>query len=160
MAMTKIKTQGELSEIVRKAKDQGKTIGFTNGCFDILHLGHIRYLREAKRGCDILVIGVNSDDSVKRLKGDARPLNSEKVRMEILAAMEDVDYLTLFGEDTPGDLIKKLTPHMLFKGGDWSEENIVGADHVKSHGGKVQPIPYVEDYSTTRLIEKIKRESR
>ncbi|MGB2630456.1 MAG: D-glycero-beta-D-manno-heptose 1-phosphate adenylyltransferase [Candidatus Omnitrophota bacterium] len=153
----KIKSWQELAGIIKKEKASGKTIGFTNGCFDILHLGHIKYLEEARSNCDLLVVGVNSDGSVKSIKGDSRPVNNEKARTEVLAALESVDFITLFDEDTPEHLIKTLTPGVLFKGGDWKEEDIVGADHVKSSGGKVQVIPYIEGYSTTEMIEKIKK---
>jgi D-beta-D-heptose 7-phosphate kinase/D-beta-D-heptose 1-phosphate adenosyltransferase len=157
MAMEKIKTLATLQDIVQKEKASGKCVGFTNGCFDILHLGHVQYLEEAKENCDILIIGVNSDDSVKRLgKGNGRPLNKQEVRMMVLSALECVDYLILFEEDTPEKLIESLTPSVLFKGGDWEEENVVGAEHVKSHGGSVQIIPYVKGYSTTELIKRIK----
>lgn len=158
MTRTKIKTQGELGGIIRKAKEEKKTVGFTNGCFDILHLGHVRYLEKAKQACDVLVVGVNSDESVRKLKGEGRPINGEDTRMEILAAVECVDFLTLFAEDTPEKLIKSLTPHVLFKGGDWEEGSVAGAPHVKSHGGEVRIIPYVEGYSTSEIIEKIKNE--
>jgi rfaE bifunctional protein nucleotidyltransferase chain/domain len=154
----KIKIQDMLLGIVIEAKASGKRIGFTNGCFDILHLGHIRYLREAKELCDILIIGVNSDSSVKVLKGEERPINPEGARMEVLSALECVDYITLFEEDTPQLLIEKLTPDVLIKGGDWREDQIAGAFHVKENGGEVKIIPYVEGYSTTNIIEKTKDE--
>ncbi len=156
MSVKKILSQEELKKVVEDVRAAGKKVGFTNGCFDILHLGHVRYLDEAKKNCDILVIGVNSDSSVKGLKGQGRPVNGQEARMEVLAALECVDYLALFEEDTPEELIKRLTPDMLFKGGDWSEERIVGADHVKANGGKVKVIPYVEGYSTTDLITKMR----
>ncbi|NQT32254.1 MAG: D-glycero-beta-D-manno-heptose 1-phosphate adenylyltransferase [Candidatus Omnitrophica bacterium] len=157
MAADKIKTCEELADIIEKEKAAGKTAGFTNGCFDILHLGHIKYLNDAKKECDILVIGVNSDGSVRRLKGDERPINPQQARLEVLAALESVDYITIFDEDTPLELIKSLTPDVLFKGGDWREEDIVGGDHVKASGGKVRVIPYLGGYSTTELIQRIKK---
>ncbi len=156
MSDKKIKTWKELADIIRKEKASGKTAGFTNGCFDILHLGHIRYLEEAKTSCDILVVGVNSDSSVKSIKGNSRPINDEKVRSEVLAALECVDFLTIFEEDTPQNLIESLSPEVLFKGGDWKEDEVIGGAHVKKQGGKVKIIPYVGGYSTTELIEKIK----
>ena len=159
MALNKIKNRDELSGIVEKEKASGKTVGFTNGCFDILHLGHVRYLEEARRSCDVLVIGVNSDSSVKSIKGDGRPVNDEKARTEVLASLECADYLTLFQEDTPQNLIEALTPSVLFKGGDWKEEDVVGGTHVKANGGKVKIIPYIKGYSTTELINKINRAS-
>ncbi|MGD2278647.1 MAG: D-glycero-beta-D-manno-heptose 1-phosphate adenylyltransferase [Candidatus Omnitrophota bacterium] len=155
MSTKKLKSLAELADIIVKEKASGKKIGFTNGCFDILHVGHIRYLEEARRDCDVLVIGVNSDSSVKSIKGSRRPINDEKARTEVLAALECVDYLALFAEDTPKKLIEALTPDILFKGGDWKEEDIAGADHVKANGGKVRVIPYVEDYSTTEIIRRI-----
>jgi rfaE bifunctional protein nucleotidyltransferase chain/domain len=160
MMTGKIRQQAELLNIVEKEKTSGKVIGFTNGCFDILHLGHIRYLSEAKKECDLLVIGVNSDGSVRRLKGDGRPVNAQEARLEVLAALECVDFLALFEEDTPEKLIENVTPDILFKGGDWNEDTIVGADHVKAHGGKVRVIPYVEGYSTTDLIKKLRKIGR
>lgn len=158
MPTQKLKPLTELSDIVGGEKASGKKVGFTNGCFDILHLGHIRYLEEAKKSCDVLVIGVNSDSSVRSIKGSQRPINDEAARTEVLGALECVDYLVLFGEDTPKKLIEALTPDVLFKGGDWKEEDIVGADHVKASGGEVKVIPYVEGYSTTELIERIRKE--
>ena len=152
---TKIKTRDELAGIVRQAKDKGTVVGFTNGCFDILHAGHVCYLRKAKKECGMLVVGVNSDGSVKRLKGENRPVNCESARLEVLSAVEVVDFLTLFEEDTPEELIKALTPDIIFKGGDWDENSVAGADHVRSNGGKVRIIPYLEGYSTTDLIRKI-----
>ena len=156
--VNKIKIKEELAGIIEKEKKNGKKIGFTNGCFDIIHLGHIRYLKKAKENCDLLVVGVNSDESVKRLgKGEKRPLNPEPARTEVLAALESVDYITVFGEDTPEKLIEEITPDLLFKGGDWKEEDIVGSSHVKSNGGEVIVIPFEEGYSTTALVEKIKK---
>ncbi len=157
MRENKIKTQRDLLEIVKKEKASGKRIGFTNGCFDILHLGHVKYLQMAKKECDTLIIGVNSDSSVKKLKGDARPLNSQEARLAVLASLECVDYLTVFEEDTPEALIKALSPDTIFKGGDWREKDIVGSGHVKGYGGTVRVIPYVEGYSTTDFIERIRK---
>jgi rfaE bifunctional protein nucleotidyltransferase chain/domain len=158
MAAKKIQVQPMLADIVKKGKASGKVVGFTNGCFDILHLGHIRYLNETKKECDILVVGVNSDTSVKSIKGSGRPVNDQESRMGVLAALESIDYLTLFDEDTPEKLIEKLTPDIIFKGGDWDEKDIVGAGHVKAHGGKVRVIPYVEGYSTTDLIKRLRKD--
>lgn len=155
----KIKTRQELAEVVQKAKASGRSVGFTNGCFDILHVGHVRYLGLARKECDMLIVGVNSDDSVRRLKGKTRPVNPESARLEVLAALASVDYVTLFSEDTPEQLIKKLSPDVLFKGGDWKEGDIVGADFVKGYGGKVRAIPFVEGYSTTTTIDKMRKET-
>ena len=130
-------------------------VAFTNGCFDIIHLGHIRYLNKAKTLCDSLVVGVNSDNSVKRLKGNTRPIIPLSERMEILAALSSVDYVTWFDEDTPYTLIKLLKPDMLIKGGDWSKDQIVGSDIVLQAGGIVKSLNYEEYCSTTNIIEKI-----
>jgi len=160
MAVDKIKTHAGLEDALKDARAAGRVIGFTNGCFDILHLGHIRYLQEARSACDILVVGVNSDASVKRLKGPSRPVSPEQARLEVLAALECVDLLTLFDEDTPQTLIESLTPDVLFKGGDWEEKDIAGAAHVRSRGGKVSIIRFVEGYSTTGLIENMREPRR
>ena len=131
-------------------------IVFTNGCFDILHFGHVHYLLEAKKLGDILVVGLNSDDSVRRLKGPTRPINGEKERAFVLASLAFVDYITLFEEDTPENLIKVVQPDVLVKGGDYTIDQIVGADFVMQHGGTVTTIPFVEGYSSTQIIEQLK----
>jgi len=135
----------------------GKRIGFTNGCFDILHAGHVRYLEEARGHCDILVVGLNSDSSVKSIKGDKRPVNGERARAEVLAGLFSVDFVTLFSEDTPEKLIRRLMPDIIFKGGDWKEDDVLGSDFVKARGGNVKIIDYVEGFSTTGIIEKMSR---
>jgi len=155
--MEKIKSQRELLKILEKEKSLGKKIGFTNGCFDILHAGHVRYLTVAREACDKLVVGVNSDGSVKRIKGDERPINNSDARMEVLSALEFVDFLTLFEEETPEKLIAAIVPNILFKGGDWKEEEVAGADCVKKNGGEVKIIPYVSGFSTTNIINKMKK---
>ena len=157
MITRKVKTQEELIEIIGKEKAASKKVGFTNGCFDILHLGHVRYLALAKGECDVLVAGMNSDGSTKRLKGEERPVNPQEARAQVLAALESVDFVTIFEEDTPEELIKALSPDVLFKGGDWKEDQIAGAAHVKAVGGEVKIIPLEEGYSTTGLIEKLKK---
>ena len=136
----KITTLNRLLEAISKQRPRKKIV-FTNGCFDILHYGHIKYLSSARSYGDILVIGLNSDASVRRLKGDKRPINTEKDRAEILAALENVDHVIIFNEDTPYKLIKSLKPDILVKGGDWRKEKIVGADIVLANGGKVFSIP-------------------
>lgn len=141
----------ELKEILQKAKASGKRIVFTNGCFDIIHKGHVRYLREAKKLGDILVVGLNSDQSVKRIK-PGRPINNEEDRAEVLSSLEMVDYVVIFEEDTPYEIIKFLKPHILVKGGDWKVEDIVGSDLVE----KTISLPYVEGISTTGIIKRIK----
>ncbi len=148
--------EGGLEPLVR-AKENGKKIVFTNGCFDILHVGHITYLRKAKRLGDILVIGVNSDDSVRRLKGESRPINTCKDRMTILSSLDFVDYVVEFKEDTPEGLIEKITPDVLVKGGDYKPEEIAGADYVLANGGEVKIIDFVPGKSTTGIVEKMKR---
>lgn len=137
-------------------KRHGQKIVFTNGCFDVLHYGHVHYLLQAKALGDILVIGLNSDDSVRRLKGPRRPINGENERALVLAALVCVDYVTLFEEDTPEELIKVVRPDVLVKGGDYTLDNIVGADFVTQNGGTVTTIPFVEGFSSTRIIEKLK----
>jgi rfaE bifunctional protein nucleotidyltransferase chain/domain len=134
----------------------GKVV-FTNGCFDILHIGHLRYLEEAKKLGDILVVGVNSDDSVKRLKGEKRPINKLNERMEMLAGLKPVDYVTYFEEDTPYNLIKLLVPDILVKGGDWKVDEIVGSDIVLDNGGEVFSLNFEENFATTNIIEEVIR---
>lgn len=135
-------------------KKQNKKIVFTNGCFDLLHVGHVRYLQEARALGDLLVVGVNSDASTKRLKGPTRPVQTEADRAEILAALACVDYTVIFSEDTPANLIQEVVPGILVKGGDWKIEQIVGADFVIAHGGNVMSLQFVDGKSTTKLIEK------
>jgi rfaE bifunctional protein nucleotidyltransferase chain/domain len=145
----------KFSEIAEKlAPHRNKKIVFTNGCFDLLHVGHIRYLQEAKRHGDFLFIGINSDESVKRLKGKDRPLQNQNDRAEILAALACVDGVAIFTEDTPEKLIQTVKPNILVKGGDWKIENIVGAPFVQSYGGQVFSLQFVEGKSTSKLIEK------
>ena len=135
----------------------GRKVVFTNGCFDILHVGHVRYLKEAKAQGDILVLGLNTDRSVRELKGPNRPLQNESARAEILASLEAVDFVTLFDEDTPEILIKEIRPDVLVKGGDYKIETIVGADFVQSYGGVVKPLSFVDGNSTTSIIEKMQK---
>lgn len=134
----------------------GKKMVFTNGCFDILHIGHIRYLQEAKNQGDLLVVAVNSDASVKKLKGPGRPLQTEKDRAEILAALACVDFTLIFDDDTPIEVIKVLEPDVLVKGGDWSVDQIVGSELVLSRGGEVKSLSFVDGRSTTNVVEKMK----
>lgn len=137
-------------------KRQGRKIVFTNGCFDVLHFGHVHYLLQAKELGDVLVVGLNSDDSVRRLKGPTRPVNGEKERAFVLAALACVDYVVVFDEDTPKELIETVRPDVLVKGGDYTLDNIVGADFVMQNGGIVTTIPFVEGFSSTWIIEKLK----
>lgn len=155
MAKDKIIKIIDVEKIIPLLKKQGKKIVFTNGCFDIIHPGHVIYLSEAKKLGDILFIGLNSDNSVKRLKGYKRPIFNENERATILSFLEMVDFICIFNEDTPYELIKLVKPDILVKGGDWSVENIVGKDIVESYGGVVANIPYLEGKSTTGIIERI-----
>jgi cytidyltransferase-related domain len=146
-------------DIIQKEREKGKKIVFTNGCFDIIHAGHVDYLEKAKSLGDFLVVGLNSDESVKRLKGPTRPVNPVDQRKKVLQALKPVDLVIVFEEDTPERLIKEIKPDVLVKGGDWKIENIVGADFVMSYGGKVYTIDFVYDTSTTKIIDKVKNES-
>ena len=154
---SKILPRNELRDALQALRAQGKTkkIVFTNGCFDILHVGHVRYLHEARRLGDLLVVGMNSDSSVRGIKGQGRPINPEASRAEVLAALADVDFVTIFDEPDPLSLVTLLEPDVMVKGGDWDLENLIGADVVRARGGSVRVIPYVEGDSTTDLIEKI-----
>ncbi len=131
-----------------------KRVVFTNGCFDWLHVGHVRYLQEARSFGDLLVVGLNTDESVRRLKGPSRPVQNESDRAEVLAALECVDYSVLFSQDTPYELIKTVRPDILVKGGDWTMSQIVGGDIVQAYGGQVLSLHFVEGKSTTNLINK------
>jgi len=151
----KIKKNEELQRIIEDLKAKGRRIVFTNGCFDLLHIGHIRYLEQAKSFGDILVVGVNSDRSVQTLKGTERPILPEEERAEILSGLECVDYITIFDESTPLELISSLQPHILVKGGDWTKETTVGREVVERAGGEVVILPFVEGSSTSKLIQTI-----
>ena len=142
----------ELKEHVEKLKTEGKKLVFTNGCFDIIHAGHVRYLKEAKALGDVLVVGLNSDKSVSAIK-PGRPVNPQDQRAEVLSSLEMVDYVTLFDEETPYALIKLLQPDILVKGGDWKKEDIVGSDIAK----ETFSLPYIRGISTTEIIERIKK---
>ncbi len=155
MITDKIKSPNELQHICQSLKNSGKVIVFTNGCFDILHSGHVRYLEEAKACGDVLILGINSDASVKRLKGDSRPINSLEDRSIVLAALQSVDYVTAFHEDTPQNLIKQIVPHILVKGGDWKPESIVGSDIVLANGGEVRSLSFINGKSSTGIIEAL-----
>jgi D-beta-D-heptose 7-phosphate kinase/D-beta-D-heptose 1-phosphate adenosyltransferase len=157
MSDNKIKNINQLKRITARLKREGKTIVFTNGCFDLLHYGHIKYLEQAKKLGDILIVAVNSDDSVKKIKGNKRPVVSAVYRLKIIASLASVDYVTLFGQDTPLKIIKFIKPDILVKGADWSKNNIVGADFVRSYGGSVASIKLVKGLSTTNLIKRIAR---
>jgi D-beta-D-heptose 7-phosphate kinase/D-beta-D-heptose 1-phosphate adenosyltransferase len=155
-ALPKVLSGNNLEKAIADFKKAGKKIVFTNGCFDLLHIGHIRYLEQAKSLGDILVVGINTDASVSVLKGPTRPIQNENDRAEILASLKSVDHTVLFGEQTPIDLIKQVKPDILVKGGDWKIEQIVGWDFVQSYGGTVKSLQFVEGRSTTNIISKSK----
>ena len=152
----KIKGIEQATDIVRTWKSNDEVVVFTNGCFDVLHLGHVDYLEKSSKLGNRLVVGVNSDKSVKKLKGKGRPVNDILSRTRILASIGFVDLVVEFDEDTPYSLISKLLPDVLVKGNDYLAENIVGAEIVQNHGGKVATIPLMEGYSTSRIIDKIR----
>ena len=143
------------SEIVENQKANGKKIVFTNGCFDILHVGHLTYMNEAKAQGDILIVGVNSDESVRRLKGLSRPINTEKDRAELLSGLKAVDFTVIFDEDTPVELIDELKPSIHVKGGDYKKEDLPETVVVEKHGGEVRILKFVEGKSTTNIINKV-----
>jgi rfaE bifunctional protein nucleotidyltransferase chain/domain len=150
-SMGKIQSLQSIIKIVRRLKSKGKHIVFTNGCFDIIHPGHIKILNDAKSKGDILVVGLNSDASVKRIKGEKRPILGERARAQVLAALGVVDYVVLFNSDTPSDLIKAIKPDFLVKGGDWQLDKIIGREYVK----KVYRVKLYPGYSTSGIIKKI-----
>jgi len=156
----KIKTVNELRPLLDIHRAMGKKIVFTNGCFDLIHTGHTRYLAKARSFGDILVVAVNSDSSVRMIKGENRPINDEAARMEILAALQSVDFVTLFDEHDPYLIISELQPDVLVKGGDWPVDKIIGRDIVEARGGKVISVGYIEGASTTGIIEKILKNYR
>ncbi len=152
----KIQTWEEARRQCEQWRKAGEEVVFTNGCFDILHLGHVDYLEKARALGTKLIVGLNSDPSVTKLKGPSRPVNPEYARARLLAALSFVDAVVVFGEETPLELITFLLPSVLVKGSDYSVENIVGAEVVRQHGGTVKTIDLVEGYSTTKIIEKVK----
>lgn len=153
--MKNIFKAGDNLDFVNELKAQNKKIVFTNGVFDIIHRGHVEYLREAKSLGDVLVVGLNSDSSVKMIKGDKRPIVAEENRAYVLSNLKPVDYVVIFNEDTPYNSIKKILPDILVKGADWAEDKIVGSDIVKQSGGEIKRITFVENNSSTNIIEKI-----
>jgi rfaE bifunctional protein nucleotidyltransferase chain/domain len=156
----KIKTVNELRTLLDILRAIGKKIVFTNGCFDLIHTGHVRYLAKARSFGDILVVAVNNDSSVRMIKGENRPINEEAARMETLAALQSVDFVTLFEERDPYLIIKELQPDVLVKGGDWPVDKIIGRDIVEARGGKVVSVGYIEGASTTGIIERILKNYR
>ena len=155
MLSKKIRNLPCAASAIKKLKQKNKKIVFTNGCFDILHAGHVSYLSKAKSLGDALVIGLNSDSSTRKLKGKSKPVVSQKNRAMLLAALEAVDFVVTFNELTPIKIIKAIKPNVLVKGGDWKKEKIVGAEFVESYGGKVRSLPYIKGLSTRGLIAKI-----
>jgi D-beta-D-heptose 7-phosphate kinase/D-beta-D-heptose 1-phosphate adenosyltransferase len=151
----KVLTRADL--VARFGRPRDQVLVFTNGCFDLLHPGHVQYLQEARLLGDALVVGVNTDASVRRLKGSGRPLVEERARAFVLAGLASVDAVTLFDEDTPRELVAALLPDVIVKGGDYGVEGVVGREEVEAAGGRVQIIPLLDGYSTTSLVEKIRR---
>ena len=152
---SKIVSLPDAAELVSNWKADGQKVVFTNGCFDVLHYGHVCYLAEAKELGDKLIVGLNSDASVRRLKGETRPINGQKERATLLAALSFIDAIVIFEEDTPENLIKNISPDFLVKGGDYTFETIVGADFVSSYGGKVITIPLVKNFSSSSIIKRL-----
>ena len=154
----KIKELPEIKEEIERFKAEGKKIVFTNGCFDILHPGHTRYLFSARELGDYLIVAVNSDRSVRAIKGSGRPIMPQAERAELLAALGCVDGVVIFDEDNPLKVIQFLMPHILVKGGDWEEDEIIGADVVKGAGGEVRRIPFISGHSTTDILKRMDRQ--
>ncbi|GIK20776.1 MAG: D-glycero-beta-D-manno-heptose 1-phosphate adenylyltransferase [Ignavibacterium sp.] len=154
--MNSIKSIKEIKEIRNRLKQENKKVVFTNGCFDLIHSGHVDYLVKAKELGDILIVALNSDQSVKRIKGDKRPILKQEERAFIVSNLKPVDYVTFFEEDTPAEIINELLPDILVKGADWSIDKIVGRDIVEANGGKVKTITFVNDQSTSKIIQLIK----
>jgi rfaE bifunctional protein nucleotidyltransferase chain/domain len=152
----KSKSLEELVALAAEARRNGKTVVFTNGCFDVLHRGHVHILRHAKAAGDLLVVALNSDASVRQIKGNGRPVLSEIDRTELIGAMEMVDYVIVFDESDPTRLIAAIQPDVLVKGGDW-EDNVVGSELVEKNGGRVVVVPYLEGFSTSKIIERISK---
>ena len=155
MSGTKVKKLASLKRIAAALNKKGRKIVFTNGCFDILHYGHVMYLEKAKRSGDCLIVGINSDLSVKKIKGPNRPIVNEFDRARVLAGLQSVDFVVIFNEETPLKLIQALKPDVLIKGYDWKNKGIVGSDFVKSYGGKVLTVKLAKGRSTTNLIKQI-----
>lgn len=156
---SKIKSLKQLSKIALLLRSKGKKIVFTNGCFDILHFGHVYYLQQAKKQADILIVGLNSDKSIRRIKGKNRPIVCQQDRAGVLAGLESVDYIVIFNEDTPLETISAIKPDILIKGSDWQKNNIVGSEVVCRYGGKVATIKLAKGRSTTNIIERIVKQN-
>ena len=149
--------QSELKDLLKKLKEEGKTIVTTNGCFDILHVGHVRYLEKTKSFGDVLIVALNSDKSVKSIKGESRPINNENDRAEVLSALKSVDYVVLFDEDSPIDLLLQIKPDVYTKGADYTIESLPEAKGIMEAGGRIEFISFVEGKSTTSIIEKMRK---
>lgn len=158
--MRKIKNFKEIAVICRHLRKQGKTIVFTNGCFDILHAGHVRMLRKASSLGETLIVGLNTDSSVRRIKGSSRPFTGQRERAEILEALEMVNYVVLFSQDTPEKLIHVIKPDVLVKGSDYSPDQVVGREFVEGYGGRIVLFPLVRNRSTTNVVNKIRMSGR
>ena len=153
--MNGLKSLDEIKSIRKEFRDEKKKVVFTNGCFDLIHAGHVDYLTKAKELGDVLLVGLNSDSSVRRIKGDKRPILQEEERAFIISSLKPVDYVVFFDEDTPAELIAEIIPDILVKGADWSIENIVGRDVVEANGGEVKTIRFVNNQSTSKIIKSI-----
>ena len=153
--MSNIKSRKEIKEIRAQLKKEGKKVVFTNGCFDLIHSGHVDYLIKAREMGDVLILGLNTDSSVKRIKGNNRPILKQNERAFILSNLKPVDYVTFFEEDTPTEIINDLIPDVLVKGADWAMDKIVGREVVEANGGKVKTIKFVNDQSTSKIIKII-----
>ena len=159
MTALKDKIISRADVVARYGRPRNERVVFTNGCFDLLHPGHVEYLEQAKSLGDVLVVGLNTDDSVRRLKGSGRPLVGERDRARVLAGLASIDAVTLFGEDTPLELLARLLPDVLVKGGDYTVAEIVGRQAVEAAGGTVTVVPFVGNYSTSGLLERVKEDS-
>ena len=153
--MNELKTLDEIKAIREKLKKENKKVVFTNGCFDLIHAGHVDYLTKARAFGDVLIVGLNSDSSIRRIKGDKRPILLEDERAFVISNIKPVSYVTIFQEDTPAELIGELIPDILVKGADWAIENIVGKEVVEANGGEVKTIKFVNNQSTTKIISSI-----
>ncbi len=152
--MGKLKNFKEIRVIVDNLRGK-KTVAFTNGCFDIIHAGHVSYLKKAKSMADILIVGLNADSSIKRIKGEKRPINNQEDRALVLSSLESVDYVVIFNDDTPQKLIEIVKPDILVKGADWKDKGVVGCDFVKGYGGRCEFIDFLDNRSTTNTIQRI-----
>jgi len=152
----RVLSRSDAAAFAQRLRDAGKTVVFTNGVFDLIHPGHVRYLREARSLGDVLIVGVNADESVRRNKGEGRPVTREDERAELVAALACVDAVTVFGEDTPAEIIRAIQPDVLVKGADWAADQIVGRETVEARGGKVVRIAVEEGHSTTALLDTIR----